>query len=206
MEKQITLVFHNKGLRSYIEVDLCAQCPRQDGKGCCGHYSPVFYPTDLAYLCLNHPDLIELIFSFKDSTVLDASITINNDKDGDSYRCKFHSLDGGCLLAQTQRETICRHFVCPGINWVIEEKLQPWKIFFERLFEYEIQLNNHLALELAARGLTLRHPQQRDKFLQELVCLYHQEIVSPPEFFQHCPSMETATITRSIAEGKPWPL
>ena len=27
MMKEIELVFHNEGLRSYIEVDLCRECP-----------------------------------------------------------------------------------------------------------------------------------------------------------------------------------
>ena len=55
MQKEIKIIFHNQGLRSYIEVDLCSECPRQDDKGCCGFYSPVFYSSDFAYLLKNQP-------------------------------------------------------------------------------------------------------------------------------------------------------
>ena len=60
MLKEINLVFHRRGLRSFIEVDLCADCPRRDHKGCCGHYSPVFYLTDLTSLP-SSPQLIDYI-------------------------------------------------------------------------------------------------------------------------------------------------
>lgn len=206
MNRQITLVFHNQGLRSYIEVDLCAECPRQDDKGCCGNYSPVFYPTDLAYLYLNYPGLIDFIFQQEHITVLDYSVTVNNDKDGTSYKCKFHTRTGGCILSQLQRETICRHFVCPGIAWEKENKLQPWKIFFERLFDYEIELNDNLAAELKARGLTLKKPAQRQALLVVLSRLYRDKISHPPVFLNSCPPEETFTITRSIAFGTNWPL
>jgi hypothetical protein len=108
MDKEINLIFHNLGLRTYIEVDLCAECPRQDDKGCCGFYSPVFYPTDLAYLYLHQPEMIEKIFSFDHLTVLDHSVTVNNVPEGDSYRCKFHSKNGGCLPA-----------FCLSGNWLV---------------------------------------------------------------------------------------
>src|SRR5690606_21028372 len=99
MLKEINLVFHRRGLRSFIEVDLCADCPRRDHKGCCGHYSPVFYLTDLYFIAKQRPQLIDYIAELPFLTVLDASITVNSipDKDGSS-RCQFHSLEKGCLL------------------------------------------------------------------------------------------------------------
>lgn len=206
MDKEITLVFHNEGLRSFIGVDLCAQCPRQDGKGCCGYYSPVFYLTDLAYLYLNHPALIDYIFNLDNLTVLDASVTVNNDKDGDSYRCKFHSRDGGCLLSQQQRETICRHFVCPGIDWQREPVLKHWKVFFELLFDYEIEINNHMANELALQNLTLKEPSLLDHFWRELVRLYTNELNHLPDFLNTCLPLETFKIKRVIEYGNKWPL
>lgn len=206
MDKEIKLVFHNEGLRSYIEVDLCAQCPRQDDKGCCGYYSPVFYPTDLAYLYLHRPALIDYIFSMDDLTVLDTSVTVNNDKDGESYRCKFHSKDGGCLLTQLERETICRHFVCPGINWQREPGLQHWNRFFNELFDYEIEINNRLAEELTSRELTLKNPAQREQFQEKLLRLYAIELEHLPDALNECPPIETFTITRPISWGHDWTL
>lgn len=204
MEKEITLVFHNEGLRSYIEVDLCAECPRQDDKGCCGFYSPVFYPTDLAYLYINQPDLIDYIFKQDQLTILETSVTVNNDKDGDSYRCKFHSRDRGCLLSQRQRETICRHFVCPGIDWQREKTMQHWKDFFICLFNYEIELNDRFSDDLTAKGLTLRIPSLREQFMRELVQLYTLELEQLPHFFNTTPSIEVFKIKRPIEWGKNW--
>lgn len=206
MDKEIKLVFHNQGLRSYIEVDLCAQCPRQDGKGCCGYYSPVFYPTDLAYLYINRPALIDYIFTLDNLTVLDASVTANNDRDGESYRCKFHSRDGGCLLTQLERETICRHFVCPGIDWQREPDLQHWNRFFNNLFDYEIEINNRITNELTARGLTLRKPSLHDQFKLELLRLYDIELHNLPDFFNECPPVETFKVKRVISWGHNWSL
>jgi hypothetical protein len=206
MEKEIKIVFHNLGLRSFIEVDLCMECPRQDDKGCCGNYSPVFYPVDLAYLIIHKPDLIDSIFSLDDITILDTSVTINNDIDGMSYKCKFHSVEGGCLLSQDLRESICRHFVCPGIGLWLEENCQQWKKFFDQLFAYEIYLNNKLTTMLIEKGLTLRNPALRPEFLRELLQLYYKEITSLPDFIKEFPDIDTKTIKRTIEYDKEWPL
>lgn len=206
MDKEIKLTFHNLGLRTYIEVDLCAQCPRQDDKGCCGYYSPVFYPTDLAYLYLHQPDMIARIFSIDHLTVLDHSVTVNNMPEGDSYRCKFHRREGGCLLEQTRRESICRHFVCPGIGWWEESSLQEWKEYMERLTDYEIELNRRLSNALEARGLNLRCSESRDEYLQVLSELYTKELIHMPDFIDRMPARQTVSITRPLLFGKDWPL
>lgn len=206
MQKDIKLIFHNQGLRSYIEVDLCSQCPRQDGKGCCGFYSPIFYSSDLAYLLKNEPGLIDKILHLNNLTILDASVTINNSIDGDSYRCYFHSKDGGCLLEQHLRESICRHFVCPGIAWEQEENLRPWKEFFARLSDYEIELNNRIAVRLQKKGLTLRDTSRRKQFFKELLVIFEQETSVLPDFFSKQPVQQEAVITREIFYGEDWPL
>lgn len=206
MQKEIKLVFHNQGLRSYIEVDLCRECPRQDDKGCCGFYSPVFYSSDFAYLLKNVPGLIDKILQLNNLTILDASLTINNSIDGDSYRCYFHSKDGGCLLTQQLRESICRHFVCPGIGWEQEEKLRPWKEFFARLSDYEIELNNRIATCLQEKGLTLRDADKREQFFEELLAIFEQETSVLPDFFNKQPAREEVIITRKIMYGQDWPL
>jgi len=206
MEKDIEIIFHNRGLRSYIEVDLCAECPRQDDKGCCGYYSPVFYPTDLGYLYLTQPDLLDHIFSLEHLTILDSSVTVNNVIDGDSYRCKFHRKEGGCFLSQSTRESICRHFVCPGIGWWLEEQMQNWWDFFDELSSYEIKLNNHWSALLTEKGLSLRNPSQRETIYQELGRIYQEELARLPDFIDQMPSMESKTMQRTIRFGTDWQL
>jgi hypothetical protein len=105
--------------------------PRQDDKGCCGTIRRL-YSHDLAYILLHKPELIDYIFSLDNLTILDASVTVNNSIDEASYRCKFHKNEGGCLLPQNLRESVCRHFVCPGIGWWEDARLQNWKEFFDR--------------------------------------------------------------------------
>lgn len=206
MQKEISITFHNQGLRSYIEVDLCWECPRQDNKGCCGYYSPVFYPSDFAYLLKVKPELIDYIFSLPNITVLDASVTVNSKIDGDSYKCKFHTNDSGCLLEQDLRESICRHFVCPGINWPQQEELKHWQVFFDLLCDYEIELNNKIADKLKQKGLTLRNPRTRDDFFKELMALFEEETQNMPNFLSQYPQQETFKITRTLRFGTEWPL
>lgn len=206
MQKEISITFHNQGLRSYIEVDLCWECPRQDNKGCCGYYSPVFYPSDFAYLLKVKPELIDYIFSLPNITVLDASVTVNSKIDGDSYKCKFHTNDSGCLLEQDLRESICRHFVCPGINWPQQEELKHWQVFFDLLCDYEIELNNKIADKLKQKGLTLRNPRTRDDFFKELMALFEEETQNMPDFLSQYPQQETFKITRTLRFGTEWPL
>ena len=206
MQEEIKLIFHNNGLRSYIEVDLCRECPRQDDKGCCGYYSPVFYPSDFAYLLKNQPELLDYIFNIKNITVLDASVTVNNSIDGSSYRCSFHQKDGGCLLSQQLRESVCRHFVCPGIAWEDEGKLSHWKDFFCKLSDYEIYLNNRIADRLKEKGLSLRQKNNRSEFFAQLLLLFEEETSSLPDFLANYPSKEEVSINRQIKYGSDWPL
>jgi len=205
-EAEITLVFHNQGLRSYIEVDLCARCPRQDDKGCCGFYSPVFYPTDLVYMYLHQPDLLGYIFALEHLTILDASVTVNNVIEGRGYRCRFHSQDQGCILPQSLRESVCRHFVCAGIGWTEEASLQDWREFFDRLTDYEIETNNAWTETLTGMGITLRRPELRERFFTELVKLYEQDQKHPPGFIQAMPREDTRTLRRPLKFGTDWVL
>lgn len=204
--REIQLTFHNRGLRSYIEVDLCGECPRQDNKGCCGHYSPVFYSTDLAYLALNQPSLLELIFSQPHLTILDASVTVNNEIDGASYRCRFHKPEGGCVLEQLERESVCRHFICPGIAWQQEAGLEAWRDFFELLEDYEIMLNERIAARLARIDLTLRDPGTRSQYFETLKEIYLQEISDLPETIRNQAADEQYRLVRLLSYGEDWEL
>lgn len=209
MTKDIHLVFHRRGLRSNIEVDLCADCPRNDDRGCCGFYSPVFYPTDLVYLKLNRPDLIDLIFSLPRLTILDASVTLNSEPDGaEGFHCQFHRKNGGCELIMLERESVCRHFVCLGIGWEREDALQPWKDFFDRLTDFEISLNNELAARIKARGLSLRKPEDRKEILHLLTEWTNPAFFSaiPDAVLDQTglPEKQAFTLQRSLTFGNEW--
>jgi len=204
MDKEITLVFHNHGLRSYIEVDLCQECPRQDDKGCCGYYSPVFYLTDMAFLLEHNQELLDYIFSLERLTVLDASVTVNSSIEGVSYRCRFHSKEGGCLLTQLMRESICRHFVCAGIGWWEIEQLKDWRDFFAQLTDYEIELNNLWAEKLRNLGLSLRDPLLRPRIWAEIRKSYHHTQSQIPQFIADMPATATFTIKRPLKFGADW--
>ena len=204
MNKDIIITLYNKGLRSYIEVDLCVSCPRQDDKGCCGYYSPVFYPLDIAYLYVNHPEVMEQVWAMEHITVLDASVTINSPPEHSGYHCRFHSKEAGCVLPQTSRESVCRQFVCTGVDWQQEEALTPWKEFFQALEDYEIQLNSSISEQLRQKGLSLRDKTQRPLFINALIELYHQAITVMPYFIYTVPSRQSAKLYRPITFKEEW--
>lgn len=205
MQSQINLVFHNKGLRSYIEVDLCRNCPRQDDKGCCGYYSPVFYPTDLAYIAHKKPELIKYIADLPRLTVLDASVTVNSIPEGsNAFHCQFHTRDKGCLLDMELRESVCRHFVCPGIGWWQEPVLLPWKQYFDQIADFEIELNNKLASRLKDEGLSLRSRDQWDTIMERLLSWIDFNLYESAPIGNDVPLTETLTIRRDILFGSEW--
>ena len=202
--KEVKLTFHNNGLRSYIDVDLCSQCPRQDDKGCCGYYSPVFYPSDFAYLIHHQPELLEEILSLSQITVLDASVTVNHTVEGPGYHCHFHNTEGGCRLPQLMRESVCRHFVCPGIPWEQDEKFKHWKDFFSRLSDYEIELNNKISEQLKSERLSLRNRESRPLFFQRLLEIFDQETVIMPDFIDKLNKEESLSLVCELKYGEDW--
>ncbi|MCR4399338.1 MAG: hypothetical protein QHH05_09725 [Syntrophomonadaceae bacterium] len=207
MLRDIRVSFHNRGLRSFIAVDLCGECPRQDDKGCCGFYSPVFYPLDLAWLTLHRPGMVDQLFRLPRLTVLDSSVTVNSLPDAEGgFRCQFHSRQGGCCLPIDLRESVCRHFVCPGVGWWEEPALAAWKEFFDRLADYEIALNQDIARRLAARGLSLREPAQRQAFVEQATELYLRLSRPTPDFIAAQPTRCEAVVRRRLRFGQDWPL
>jgi len=207
MHTAVTLVFHKKGLRSYIEVSLCPDCPRQDDKGCCGYYSPVFYPTDLAYIAVNNRPLLDMIAAMPRLTVLDASITVNSEPEGDdSYHCQFHSREKGCLLPMDLRESVCRVFVCPGIGWWNEPSLAAWKKYFDDLNDFEIALNNDIASKLCEEGLSLRNRDNWDQVINRIVSLMDFSLFKDVPAGQELPETERITLIRPLAFGREWQL
>ncbi|NLW90685.1 MAG: hypothetical protein GXY34_03680, partial [Syntrophomonadaceae bacterium] len=171
-----------------------------------GHYSPMFYPGDFVYLLKRRPELIDSILGLDNVTILDSSVTVNKTIDGDSYHCSFHRTEGGCLLEQDERESICRHFVCPGINWESEPALAHWKTFFDQLFEYEIEINNRIAEIMRQKGFSLRDATGRREYFAQLLLAFAEIDANPPDFMRECPADETAVINRPITYGKDWPL
>ena len=206
MKKEIKISFNNLGLRSFIEVDLCPECPRQDGKGCCGYYSPVFYPADFVYWLNTQPDMIDFLFQLPYLTVLDSSVTVNSPPEGSSYRCAMHDTEKGCRIPQLIRESVCRHFVCPGIDWLSDCRLQTWKKFFDQLADYEIQLNNTISQIMQQENLSLRLKKQRPLYFQRIKVHFDCLTENPPSFLTSCPPYEEFWLKRQISYGKEWPL
>ena len=202
--KEVKLTFHNNDLRSYIDVDLCSQCPRQDDKGCCGYYSPVFYPSDFAYLIRHQPELLEEILSLSQITVLDASVTVNHTVEEPGYRCYFHNTEGGCRLPQLMRESVCRHFVCPGITWEQDEKFRHWQYFFSRLSDYEIELNNKISEQLKSEGLSLRDRENHPFFFKRLLEIFDKETAVIPDFIDKLGKEESLSLVCEIKYGEDW--
>lgn len=206
-KKDINLVFVRQGLRSYISVDLCRECPRQDNKGCCGHYSPVFYPADLFFIRRERPDLIEYIKGLPRLTILDFSITVDRLPDGDDlFRCQFHDPQQGCLLPVELRESVCRHFVCPGIGWWEEDNLAEWNNYFHHLADYEIALNNHIGAEMEKRGLSLRNPDDWDNIFTLIDELMQEALSRREAWGNHLPERESVWIKRRLTFGADWKL
>ena len=202
MLQDIRLVFHNLGLRSYIELDLCTTCPRQDDKGCCAYYSPAFYPLDFGFLLNREPQMIDTLFALPHITVLDTSLTANNYPEGESYRCRFHSKETGCLLPQSLRESVCRQFVCPGVGWWEDPTLAHWNLFFTQLAEYEAACNQKLSQNLTDAGFSLRLPENRSKFWEALKPLYQEALLEHPAFFDICPQEETVILRKDTSATK----
>ena len=150
--------------------------------------------------------MLDYILNLPSLTVLDNSVTVNNCPEENSYRCQFHNKESGCILEQSLRESICRHFVCPGINWENEAKLKLWKDFFAQLTDYENNLNNIIAQKLEQKGLTLRNKDKHKMFLQQLLILFEEATATKPAFFTEVPESEVFEIKRSLKFKADWPL
>jgi hypothetical protein len=160
---------------------------------------------DLGFLYENRPELIDYIFGLNPITVLDTSVTVNNRPEEDSYRCRFHSKETGCLLEQAWRESVCRQFVCPGVGWWKVETLSHWNDFFTRLAEYEADCNNALSTRLREQGFSLRDSDRREAFFAALLPLYHVVLRQTPAFFYSCPAEETICLIRDVSHTqKAW--
>jgi hypothetical protein len=203
-ERIFEIVFHNLGLRSWIECNLCWDCPRGDAKGCC-YYNPTYYPTDLAYLQAVNPEAIKAIFSLSRFTVLEKYMSADRIKDPDGdFRCPFHSLEGGCRWAPELRESVCRFYVCTGCNLWEEEGVEGWKEFFDRLETYEAEINQAISQELEAQGLNLKSDPA--KFIQRALLLFKEKWDLVPEWCREYPQQQRFILKRPISRGKEWKL
>lgn len=203
IKREFEVIFHNQGLRSWIECTLCWSCPRDNHKGCC-FYNPTFYPLDFIYMQENNPELIDFIFKLPRVTVLEKYVGIDRmvDADGD-YRCQLHSLHGGCIMAPDLRESVCRQYICPGCRIWEEEDTSCWREFFDRLDACEKEINQEISAILGERGLSFKTGPQ--EFIREACRLYYQNWPEDP--FAWCrdyPSQQRYRITREMAWGKDW--
>ena len=82
--------------------------------------------------------------------------------------------------------------------------MQDWRDFFDKLSNYEIQLNNEWASILKGQGLTLRDPSLRPKFFDELKNLYQQELNRPPDFITLMPEQDSRSLTRPLSFRADW--
>lgn len=200
----IEIVFHNLGLRSWIECTLCWDCPRNDAKGCC-YYNPTYYPVDFSYLYEVKPEVIKVIFSQPRITIMEKYMSVDRteDKDGD-FRCQFHSLEGGCCWAPELRESVCRFYVCPGCAIWEEEGTAIWKEFFDRLDTYEAQINKAISAELATRGLDLKSNAR--EFIKQAAQLFKQNWDIMPAWCREYPQEQRFLLKRPIYYGREWKL
>jgi hypothetical protein len=203
-ERSFEIVFHNLGLRSWIECSLCWDCPREDAKGCC-YYNPTYYPTDFAYLLANDPEAIKVIFSMPRITILEEYMSVDRleDKDGD-FRCQFHSLEGGCRWAPELRESVCRFYVCPGCSIWEEEGVGIWKEFFDRLEAYEMEVNQALSKELKARGLDMK--SNPVEYFKQLEVIFKADWSFEPDWCRAYPREQKFILKRPMRYGKEWKL
>ena len=201
-ERTFEIIFHNWGLRSWIECTLCWNCPRGDNKGCC-YYNPTFYPLDFVYIMEKKPELIEDIFSRRRITVMEKYVGVDRieDADGD-FRCQFHSLEGGCELPPDLRESVCREYVCPGCGvWEIEGAGK-WKEFFERLGSFEQEINSFLSRSLELKGLTLKNNWA--DFIVEAGKVFREVWPDLPYWMKEYPAEEKFVVRRAVVYGKDW--
>lgn len=203
-EQTFEIVFHNLGLRSWIECTLCWNCPRGDAKGCC-YYNPTYYPTDLAYLQENNPAVIQVILGMPRLTVLEKYLSADRvqDKDGD-FRCPFHALEGGCRWAPDLRESVCRFYVCSGCDIWQTEGVTAWKQFFDRLESYEAEINRSICADLAPRGLDLK--VDPTEFIKQAALIFKEKWDFMPQWCCEYPAKQRFVLSRPINPGKEWKL
>jgi len=202
--KTFEIVFHNLGLRSWIECTLCWDCPRGDAKGCC-YYNPTYYPTDLAYLQEVNPEAVQVILAMPRLTVLEKYMSTDRieDSDGD-FRCPFHELEGGCRWAPDLRESVCRFYVCSGCNIWEEAGVGIWKEFFDRLENYESEINQSICLELEQQGLDLKSDPA--EFVKRALSIFKIKWDFIPEWCREYPEQQRFLLKRPISLGKEWKL
>jgi hypothetical protein len=199
--KKITLTFHNLGLRSWIECDLCSQCPLDKEKGCCS-YSPTYHVLDIAYIGYYYPELLIQIVNGPGVLIQDMWITVNSLQDRVSgKRCRFVS-HTGCLIPVKFRESVCRHFICPGIKIWEGNSLTKWQEFFQKVELTETEFNDYLRSMLKESGITLK--TNFNKAVDLLVSKYMDLIEVEQQRFVKYPSQEQVVIEREINLEEVW--
>lgn len=201
-KRTFSVTIHNDGLRSRIDCGLCANCPRDDLKGCC-HYSPTFTVVDLAYFALNQRnEILEAILTLPKKQFLAFEVRADALDDGSTYgRCPFHG-SRGCKLPPLDREFICRQFICSGIKLWVEPEAKKWQLFWDKLVNYDTELYVVLGEGLKAEGLTLKDNWQQS--LDYLAKEFELALKAYPQELLEYPKNETFVVTREVVRGKDW--
>lgn len=201
--RRFTITMRNEGMRSRIDCTLCHQCPRDDRKGCC-HYGPSFTVVDIGYLAFHGAThILDQIVALPRLTFLSHEVKADALPDDDgSFRCQFHSPQGGCLLPAPYREFICRQFLCPGVGVWHEPEAKKWQRFWDVLTEYDTEVYQRLGSSLHAQGLTLMaHWHESVDFL---AVEYPKLLAHYPDELIKLPKEETFELERPVVYGKEW--
>lgn len=202
MLTEIKMTFYNLGLRSWIECDLCYRCPLNQSKGCCS-YNPTYHLVDLGYIGSVRPDILPVIMGKPRLVIEEFWLSVSYLEDSRvGRRCQFNT-DTGCQLPVEYRESVCRHFICPGIRLWEEESLARWAEFFQEIEATEAEFNQRLRLRLQEAGVDLRSsfPTALDILVRE----YRQVLAGiEAERFGKYPSREQIVLSREIVPGEKW--
>lgn len=202
MRQHVDVIFHNLGLRSWIECSMCASCPDSKGKGCCC-YKPLYMPADLAYLQQNQPEVLERVLAVRPLTMMETCFLVENyqGEDGTLF-CRFHSRKGGCTLEVAEREYVCRRYVCEGVPiWDIPGTGE-WQRFFGELERREAELNGILEKELKEAGASLNRDVKH--YLQVLQQAYDKIEDQGKTWFENMPVEGRFTLEVDDAEWHEW--
>ncbi|MDH7578774.1 MAG: hypothetical protein QHH75_13390 [Bacillota bacterium] len=185
----IEVTFHNAGLRSSIECNMCSSCPRDRIRGCC-KISPVFLLTDVGFfLNSNGISFLESLFESPYVEIGDDYLKVKAIKEVDArHYCRFHNQEIGCRIPIPHRNTVCRQFLCPEVSLWRDPKAKRWVSFWLHLQKEEILLNHTLALECEKNNCSLRF--QRNTCLELIKNLYQKLNSRLEPYFRSYPVTE----------------
>ncbi|NPV28305.1 MAG: hypothetical protein HPY58_01345 [Firmicutes bacterium] len=190
----IEVTFHNAGLRSSIECNMCSRCPRDRVHGCC-KISPVFLLTDIGFFLNNNSiGFLKSLLKSPYAEIGDNYLKVKAIKGVDGRRyCRFHHPEIGCRLPILYRNTVCRQFLCPEVSLWRDSRAKRWAAFWLRLQEEEIILNQALGRECQKNNCSLRFRQ--NACLELIKTLYRELSRNTSPLFNSYPVTEVLLLT-----------